>query len=213
MLDFRMLHGSEIALLQDQYTKHWHRTIGHEHGRDVLRRLITEQHQRNFALWHEEDFARAPDASESAIAKTKRKIDLLNQERNDIVEQIDLLLLEELAASGLPEETSELSSETPGQMIDRMSILALKIYHTNEEIEREDSPSGHKERNIRRLGILEEQCSDLCGCLDRLWLEVLQRTRRFKRYRQYKMYNDPSLNPQIYNSKSRHDKWNSSIEI
>jgi hypothetical protein len=83
-------------------------------------------------------------------------------------------------------------------MIDRLSIQALKIYHTREEKERADAPAGHSERNHDRLCILEEQRTDLAACLDALWRETLAGTRRFKLYRQLKMYNDPSLNPAIY---------------
>jgi hypothetical protein len=83
-------------------------------------------------------------------------------------------------------------------MIDRLSILALKIYHTREEAERTDAPQGHAMRNTERLEILNEQRADLAGCLDALWHETLRGTRRFKLYRQLKMYNDPSLNPAIY---------------
>ena len=83
-------------------------------------------------------------------------------------------------------------------MIDRLSILALKIYHTREEAERKDAPAGHAELNSSRLAILEEQRADLAGCLDALWQETLGGKRRFKLYRQLKMYNDPTLNPAIY---------------
>jgi hypothetical protein len=83
-------------------------------------------------------------------------------------------------------------------MIDRLSILALKIYHTREEAERAGAPEGHAERNLERLAILEEQRRDLSACLDALWRETLEGTRRFKLYRQLKMYNDPALNPAVY---------------
>ena len=83
-------------------------------------------------------------------------------------------------------------------MIDRLSILALKIYHTGEEAERAGAPEGHAARNRERLAILEQQRADLAGCLDGLWQETLAGTRRFKLYRQLKMYNDPTLNPAIY---------------
>jgi hypothetical protein len=88
-------------------------------------------------------------------------------------------------------------------MIDRLSILALKIYHTREEGTRTDAPVDHVERNLGRLGILEEQRSDLADCLDTLWRETLAGARRFKLYRQLKMYNDPSLNPAIYRKLSK----------
>lgn len=83
-------------------------------------------------------------------------------------------------------------------MIDRLSILALKIYHTREEAERSDAPAGHTDRNRERLAILEEQRADLAACLEGLWRDTLAGAKRFKHYRQLKMYNDPSLNPAIY---------------
>ena len=83
-------------------------------------------------------------------------------------------------------------------MIDRLSILALKLFHTREETERADAPEGHAARNRERLAILTEQRADLAECLARLWEEVLAGTSRFKLYRQLKMYNDPALNPAMY---------------
>jgi hypothetical protein len=83
-------------------------------------------------------------------------------------------------------------------MLDRLSILALKIYHTREEIDRANAPEGHAERNRERLALLETQRDDLANCLDILWKKVVAGERRFKLYRQLKMYNDPSLNPAVY---------------
>ena len=91
-----------------------------------------------------------------------------------------------------------LHSETPGLMIDRLSILALKIYHTREEANRTTATQSHRQRNANRLALLEEQREDLAGCLDVLWEQVLKGQRRFKLYRQMKMYNDPELNPAMY---------------
>lgn len=107
-------------------------------------------------------------------------------------------MLQALAAAGLPNPQAELHSETPGLMIDRLSILALKIYHTREETCRENAPDGHVERCAERLAVLEQQRADLAGCLDGLWNQILAGKRRFKLYRQLKMYNDPALNPAIY---------------
>ena len=83
-------------------------------------------------------------------------------------------------------------------IIDRLSILELKIYHTREEVRRTDAPPGHAQRNQQRLGVLEQQQSDLRRCLDALWADVMSEARYFKVYRQLKMYNDPALNPAIY---------------
>ncbi|HKR27795.1 MAG TPA: DUF4254 domain-containing protein [Acidobacteriaceae bacterium] len=159
---------------------------------------VLAQHRANFELWHTEDRARAPQASASDIAEVKRNIDRYNQQRNDLAERCDALLLQSLRERSLPNPAAELHSESPGLMIDRLSILALKIYHTREEIERPGAPAGHAERNRDRLALLIEQREDLVGCLDRLRDDLLAGRRRFKIYRQLKMYNDPTLNPAIY---------------
>jgi Protein of unknown function (DUF4254) len=159
---------------------------------------VARQHRANFELWHIEDEARAPGATDKEIAEVKRRIDRTNQRRNDLAEELDERLIQWLATRSLPRPEAPLHSESPGLVIDRLSILALKIYHTREEAARHDAPEGHVERNCRRLEILEEQRADLARCLDTLWNETLAGTRRFKMYRQLKMYNDPSLNPAIY---------------
>jgi hypothetical protein len=130
----------------------------------------------------------------------KRLIDRTNQRRNDLAERCDRLLLDALAPLSLPAPFAELHSESPGLIIDRLSILALKIFHTREEMARAEA-SGmpeHLARNGERLAILEEQRADLARCFARLWDEVLAGKRRFKLYRQLKMYNDPELNPVLY---------------
>ncbi len=161
------------------------------------------QHRANFDLWHIEDEARAPGATEAALAEVKRRIDSTNQRRNDLAEELDRALLGWLEPQGLPDAEAPLHSESPGLMIDRLSILALKIFHTREEAERKGAPEGHAARNRERLAILEEQRDDLAGCLDAMWRQTVAGTQRFKLYRQLKMYNDPTLNPAIYGKGAR----------
>lgn len=194
-----MLSADAIVSLHDQLTQSWHVSPQSEEGQaNGWLGLVGRQHRANFDLWHIEDEARSPGASDSRIADVKRRVDRTNQQRNDLAEELDRTLLDWLAPQKLPWENAPLNSESPGLMIDRLSILALKIYHTREESKRADASSEHQERNRARLTILEEQRIDLAGCLDALWRETLAGTRRFKLYRQLKMYNDPTLNPAIY---------------
>jgi hypothetical protein len=195
-----MLSAIEILELHDYLTGVWHIEAGlaNAASRDGWLSLVDCQHRANFDLWHIEDEARAPGATEAELAQVKRRVDQTNQCRNDLAEELDRTLLHWLEAHGLPNCDAPLHSESPGLMIDRLSILALKIYHTREEAERTDAPQGHGERNRERLAILTEQRADLANCLDTLWRETLAGTRRFKLYRQLKMYNDPSLNPAVY---------------
>ena len=194
-----MLSAEAIVTLHDQLTTGWHddSTVVADVSDPWLTR-IARQHRANFDLWHIEDEARTPGATDAQLADVKRRIDRTNQLRNDLAEELDRTLLDWLAPQRLPAEEAPLHSETPGLIIDRLSILALKIYHTREEAERTDCSPGHAERNRERLAILTEQRSDLARCLDLLWRETLTGTRRFKLYRQLKMYNDPTLNPAIY---------------
>ena len=213
-----MLSATAVVHLQDERTCAWHEQPGGVNGAsggdlngasgsglhadseaDFLA-LAARQHRANFDLWHIEDEARTPGATDAALADVKRRIDCTNQLRNDLAEQLDRTLLEWLGPQGLPNAAAALHSESPGLMIDRLSILALKIYHTSEEAERRDAPEGHCARNEERLSVLVEQRADLAACLDALWRETLAGARRFKLYRQLKMYNDPALNPAIYRS-------------
>jgi hypothetical protein len=157
--------------------------------------LITAQHRENFDLWHEEDKARDPHATDAEIVRVKHAIDRHNQCRNDLIEKLDEWLLSNLPAQN---PTAPLHSESPGLIIDRLSILSLKVFHTRIEAHRESASAEHRLRNTARLAILEEQCHDLAGCLDALLAEVEAGRRRFKLYRQMKMYNDPTLNPSVY---------------
>ncbi len=199
-----MLDALLIIRMQDEMTKALHQTeqdaernfdIGV--NADGLMAIAMVQHVANFDLWHEEDKARSPEATDADIAAVKHAIDKLNQTRNDLVEKMDAWLLERLEQN----KQAPLHSETPGLMIDRLSILALKIYHTQEEAHRETASESHRQRNADRLQLLLEQQGDLASCLDALWNEILQGTRRFKLYRQMKMYNDPELNPLVYGRK------------
>lgn len=201
-----MVDAAAIVSLHDRLTVFWHlQDAGTEPVVDPSSTpwldAVRRQHRANFDLWHIEDEARRPGATDGALADVKRRIDRTNQLRNDLAEQLDVFLLEWLAAQTLPDKTAPLNSESPGLIIDRLSILALKLYHTREESTRLDAPEGHAARNLERLTILDEQRADLAACLSSLWRETLEGRRRFKLYRQLKMYNDPTLNPAVYGAR------------
>jgi len=198
-----ILSAGLILRHHDRLTSLWHEqppaVPAETHG--TFLDAVIAQHLANFELWHTEDKARAPHATDHDLADVKRAIDHINQRRNDLAERCDILLLEHLRSLSLPNPKAELNSESPGLIIDRLSILALKLFHTQEEIARPDAPAGHAERNRQRHQILDEQRSDLADALDRLWQQTLAGERRFKLYRQLKMYNDPALNPAVYKSR------------
>src|ERR1700677_4119449 len=191
-----MLDALLITRMQEEMTAALHEAeneVAIETGADGLMALAMAQHRANFDLWHEEDKARVPGAPDAEIVRVKHAIDRLNQRRNDLVEKMDVWLIDRLEQ----DPSAPLHSETPGLMVDRLSILSLKIYHTREETRRTSAAEAHRLRNRERLGLAEEQRTDLAGGLDALWAEVLQGRRRFKLYRQMKMYNDPELNPAV----------------
>ena len=185
----------ELAAAQLLWTSQWHLTQATSSTAGDLELLVEQEHHANFDLWHEEDKARDPLATDSQIATVKRAIDSLNQHRNDLVEAIDEWLLRHLPA---PTPSTALHSETPGMMLDRLSILALKLFHTREEAERPDASPEHRSKNKSRLRILQEQRSDLTDALEALLEAIHAGQKSFRLYRQLKMYNDPELNPQVY---------------
>ncbi len=170
-------------------------------GRDGLWQAIEDNHRCNCLLWDEEDLARRRNVPDAEIAKNKRAIDGFNQKRNDSIERIDEQLLVLFSNIGTNEQ-ARLNSETPGAMIDRLSILSLKIHHMRLQTQRTDVDRAHIDNCVSKLNRLNEQRTDLASCLDRLLADVERGEARFKVYRQFKMYNDPALNPAIYGEKN-----------
>lgn len=157
---------------------------------------VAANHRCNAALWAEEDLARRTDVADSEIAANKRAIDRFNQQRNDAVERIDEALLD-LFSDVILRPDARLHSETAGAMIDRLSILSLKIHHMRAQTLRADAAASHREAAQARLKRLELQRSDLAQCFDTLLAEMREGRSYFKIYRQYKMYNDPAYNPHM----------------
>ena len=150
--------------------------------------------------WHLEDIIRDPHIDPIEALSIKRRIDRSNQDRTDLVEQIDSYFRQKYSdVTPLPD--ARLNTESPAWAVDRLSILALKIYHMREQTQRNDATEEHKARCQAKLNVLLEQQKDLSLAIDQL-LEDIQEGRKYmKVYRQMKMYNDPSTNPVLYSKK------------
>lgn len=150
--------------------------------------------------WHLEDIIRLPDIAPAEGIQIKRRIDKSNQDRTDTVEKMDDYFLDQFK-DVKPRPGTRINSETPAWLLDRMSILMLKIYHMKEQTERTDASADHLAKCQAKLQILLEQKQDMQFAFDELIEDIRKGDRRFKVYRQMKMYNDASLNPMLYNQK------------
>ena len=196
-----MFETKELLKQQLQEVEQWHSFLPQADFSEPtdFPVLVSTQHQINFELWHQEDMARDPDVSDSKIASVKRAIDVLNQRRNDLIERMDQFLVNILFTGNVKNDAeAEMNSETPGSMIDRLSINALKIYHMDEEILREEVTAEHRNKCAGKLSVLQEQRKDLEQCLSKLLADLSSGEKRLKVYQQMKMYNDESLNPVLY---------------
>ena len=201
-----MIDVSAVNKLHTSTVARWHREpIDHPYGEpdptslDPLA-IICQQHQYNYLLWHEEDIARSPDVSDAQIASVKRNIDRYNQARNDWIEKVDDWITADLDRKSIqPSPQALLNTETPGSAIDRLSIMSLRIYHLEEQLERTDIDQAHIDKVSHRLAVCRMQFADLSQSLRELLQAIYAGSKRHKTYRQMKMYNDPSLNPYLYN--------------
>jgi hypothetical protein len=193
-----MIDVHSITQLQIQTVERWH-------NEDVanpysgFEQLVCQQHMFNYLLWHEEDVARSPKVGDEKIAEVKRAIDRYNQQRNDAIEKLDDWLIGELGRQKVQlQPAARLNTETPGSAIDRLSIVALRLYHMQEQANRPDASAEHVQKVSGRLAILREQHADLSHSLQELVDDIFAGRKRMKVYRQFKMYNDPTLNPYLY---------------
>ena len=147
--------------------------------------------------WHYEDIIRDPHIDPVEALALKRRIDHSNQDRTDLVEEIDSYF-RQLYSGVTPQPNARLNTESPAWAVDRLSILALKIYHMQEQVNRKDAEPDHLERCRLKLGILLEQQVDLSTAIDQLLDDYNAGRKVMKVYRQMKMYNDPSTNPVLY---------------
>ena len=184
---------SKLTELHRSWTTLWH-TVKPVAVHSDLTGLVEQNHLENFSLWHQEDIARRDDLGPDSVCRAKRKIDSHNQRRNDLIEQIDKHLVERFnpPTGGCP-----FNSETPGMMIDRLSILALKRYHMQEEVDRIDAALAHREKCGKKVVVIVQQIADLSVAFTELLEQVQRGNRSFRVYFQFKMYNDKELNPQL----------------
>lgn len=191
-----MISAQDIADLQKNWTEQWHDDGPYAPAcNDGFNAFAEANHRRNFDLWHEEDRARRDDMGFEYVYHAKRAIDSYNQQRNDFIERMDQALFEAFKPD--PDHVP-VNSETPGMIIDRLSILALKVYHMREQTERIDASPEHLAKCRERLAVLQRQREDLTRILQHFLGELEQGTRAFRVYFQFKMYNDPAMNPELY---------------
>ena len=187
-----------VNKLHSEMVVRWHQVEPDNAYADFLG-TVCQQHQYNFLLWHEEDIARSPNVGDERIAAVKRAIDGFNQKRNDGIERLDECLVRELAERKIvPTAGARQNTETPGSTIDRLSILSLRRYHMQEQTDRTDASEEHRAKARTRLEILAEQHHDLSTSLQELLDDIFAGRKRLKVYFQFKMYNDPSMNPYLY---------------
>jgi hypothetical protein len=159
--------------------------------------LLYKKNWIDTVQWHLEDIIRDPNIKPNKGIEIKRRIDTSNQARTDLVEQIDDYYIEQFSTI-TPNSTATLNTESPGWVVDRLSILCLKIYHMKEQVERKDVDENHQLKCQKKLSILLEQEQDLSKSFDELIDNYKRGIKKIKVYRQMKMYNDNSLNPILY---------------
>ena len=167
----------------------------------TLDHLLYRKNWIDTVQWHYEDLIREPSIDPVAALELKRKIDASNQDRTDMVEYIDSYFLQEFSAVN-PLHDATINTESPAWAMDRLSILALKIYHMQEESNRISASDNHRAACAKKLAVLLEQKTDLSTAIDQLLDDMAAGKKYMKVYKQMKMYNDESLNPVLYQNKS-----------
>ena len=174
--------------------------INNPYDRDSVENRLYLKCWIDTVQWHLEDIIRDPHIDPLEALKLKRRIDRSNQDRTDLVEQIDSYFRMKYSdVKVLPDAT--INTESPAWAVDRLSILALKIYHMNEQAERTDATQEHKEKCQAKLNVLLEQQVDLSTAIDQLLADIEAGRKYMKVYKQMKMYNDPATNPVLYANK------------
>jgi hypothetical protein len=175
-------------------------SFGNPYPKNDIAHLLFRKNWIDTVQWHFEDSIRDPHIDPVSALELKRKIDASNQDRTDLVEYIDSYFLDKYK-SVKPEKDATINTESPAWALDRLSILALKIYHMQEEVNRKDATADHIHKCQEKLDILLEQKKDLCSAIDQLLFDIESGKKYMKVYRQMKMYNDDELNPVLRSKK------------
>lgn len=168
--------------------------------KDDIAHLLYRKNWIDTVQWHYEDIIRDPNIDPIAALKLKRQIDSSNQDRTDLVEYIDSYFLKKYQSVNI-KENAVINTESPAWAIDRLSILALKIYHMQEEANRKDASKDHIKKCQQKLEVLLEQRIDLSTAIDQLLADIESGNKYMKVYKQMKMYNDEELNPVLRGQK------------
>jgi hypothetical protein len=171
--------------------------IDNPYPQSSIEQLLFVKNSIDTVQWHLEDIIRKPDIDPVEALQIKRRIDQSNQDRTDLVELIDSYFLDTFK-DVVKQPDATINTESPAWAIDRLSILALKIYHMRIETLRRDATAEHIESCRQKLNVLTEQLNDLSTAINQLLQDIAVGTKYMKTYRQMKMYNDPNLNPELY---------------
>ena len=175
-------------------------TNPYDKGENLLAHLLYRKSWIDTVQWHYEDIIRDPNINPVSALTLKRQIDASNQDRTDMVEYIDSYFLEQYSDT-TPNKNATINTESPAWGVDRLSILALKVYHMNEEATRTNATADHRAACQKKLDVLLEQRVDLSTAIDQLLADIKAGTKYMKVYKQMKMYNDDELNPVLRGTK------------
>ncbi|OFY42366.1 MAG: hypothetical protein A2X18_10780 [Bacteroidetes bacterium GWF2_40_14] len=197
------MYSQKFNQIFDQSVEDYHKwdnvdaTIANPYKVSSLEYFLYLKNWIDAVQWHLEDIIRDPNIEPAEALQIKRRIDKSNQDRTDLVELIDSYFMD-LYSKVVVEKDAAINTETPAWAIDRLSILALKIYHMKAEAFREEASPEHKESCYKKYETLLTQRSDLSKAIDQLLSDIESGKKYLKFYKQMKMYNDPSLNPVLY---------------
>ncbi len=200
------MKAEEYNILFDKVINKYHvldavdQPFENPYNKTELEHLLYRKCWIDTVQWHFEDIIRLPDINPVEALKLKRKIDASNQDRTDMVEYVDSYFLDKYKKVEAKSDAT-LNTESPAWAIDRLSILALKIYHMKEEANRESASEVHRKNCKDKLNVLLEQRKDLTTAIDDLLLDISRGSKYMKVYKQMKMYNDDDLNPMLYSKK------------